>query len=120
MASGNGSAAPVRPMAEREKDFERALAEALAPLDRMMPQRQRAEALRRARGEIVAALDVALKAEKRRIVAALSPEALRREVQQLLDSHTQLLDYVDDLERQPVIAREVKRLRGRGEIPWPL
>jgi hypothetical protein len=101
-------------------DFGLALDAALAPLDRMMGSRWPAEALARARVAIMAAFADATKAEKRRIVAALSPAELRKEVQQLLDSHEALLDYLDDLERQPVIAAEVKKLRARGEIPWPL
>jgi uncharacterized membrane protein len=120
MASGNGASPPVRPVAETEKDFDRTLCAALAPFARMMSQRQRGAALDRARQEILAAVEVALKAEKRRVVAALTPAELRKEVRELLDSHEQLFDYVDNLGRQPVIAREIKRLRSRGEIPWPL
>jgi hypothetical protein len=101
-------------------EFEQALDAALLPLDRMMGSRWRAAALARARGEIMAAFADAQKAEKRRLVAALTPAELRKEVRALIDSHEALLDYLDDLERVPVIAREVKRLRSRGEIPWPL
>jgi hypothetical protein len=101
-------------------DFALALARALAPFGIMMSSRQRVEAIARARREILAAVELALKAERRRTVAALTPAQLRKEVRELLDSHTQLLDYLDDLMRCPVIAGEVRRLRARGEIPWPL
>jgi exonuclease VII small subunit len=47
---------PVRPMA----DFEGALDQALAPLDRVMGSRQRGEALARARREILAAAEAAI------------------------------------------------------------
>jgi hypothetical protein len=136
MASGNGASAPVRPMAETaanggiphqpdrveasSADFTLAVDGALAPLDNMMGPRARAVAIANARREILAAADAAMKAEKRRIVAALTPAQLRKEVRELLDAHEQLLDYIDDLERQPVIAGEVRRLRSSGEIRWVL
>jgi hypothetical protein len=84
--------------------FETALAAALAPLDRMMPQRQRAEALARAQREILAAAAVALAAERRRVVQMTTAAELRREVRALLDSHGALLDQLDEIERVPVIA----------------
>jgi hypothetical protein len=131
MASGNGTSSQVRPPAETRSssgrrdldtsaDFDRALALGLAPLDRLMPRRQRTEALARARQQIVAAAEVTMKAEKRRIVAALTPVQLRKEVRELITSHEQLLDYIDTIERWPRIGEELKRLRCRGEIPWPL
>jgi hypothetical protein len=149
MGLGNGASASVRPAAEtrslskncgaaetakpdfarvqnggaaelHKPDFELALDRALAPFNRMMSQRQRTEAIARARSQILLAVEVAMKAERRRVVAELTPAQLRKEVRELLDSHTELLDYLDDLERQPVIAGEVRRLRARGEIPWPL
>jgi hypothetical protein len=100
--------------------FETALGAALAPLDRLLPQRRRVEALARARGEILAAFDAALAAERRRVVRATTPPELRTEVGQLLDSHDELLDYLEDIERQPVIAAELQRLRCSGEIRWVL
>ena len=80
----------------------------------------RAAAIANARREILVAFVAALKAEKRRLVAALTPAQLRKEVRELLDAYTSVLDYLDDLDRQPVIAAEERRLRARGEIPWPL
>jgi hypothetical protein len=131
MGLGNGASAPVRPTTETRSpignggtaeidkpDFDRALDQALAPLEGMMGPRARAAALARARREILAAVEVAMKAEKRRLVAALTPAQLRKEVRELLDAYTSVLDYLDDLDRQPVIAAEVRRLRARGEIPW--
>jgi hypothetical protein len=131
MVLANGAAPPVRPTSEipgqngaaaemAKPDFELAVDQALAALDSMMGPRARAAAIANARREILAAADAALKAEKRRTVAALTPAQLRKEVRESLDAHTALLDFVDDLERQPVIAGEVKRLRSRGELPWPL
>jgi DNA primase len=131
MPFDSATSAAVRPTAETgsrsrrhdletSPDFDRALCAALAPLNQMMPQRQRAEALARARREILAAAAALMKAERRRVVQMTSPAQLRDEVLELVNSHEALLDYIDDLERQPVIAREVKRLRSRGEIPWPL
>jgi hypothetical protein len=125
------ASAPVRPMSEtpmqnggaaetHKPDFTLALDAALVMLDRLMPQRQRVEALCRARREILEAAAAAMKAEKRKIVAALTPAQLRKEVRELLDAHEAVLDYLDDLERQPVIAGELKRLRRSGQIPWPL
>jgi hypothetical protein len=55
-------------------------------------------------------------AERRRVVQATTTAQLRAEVLKLIASHEGLLD----LERQPVIAGEVRRLRARGEIPWLL
>jgi hypothetical protein len=133
MASGNGASTSVRPMAETRSptrnggaaetgkpDFQLALDQALAALDNMMGPRQRAAAIANARREILVAFAAAVKTEKRKIVAALTPAQLRKEVRELLDSHEALLDYIDDLERQPVIAGEVRRLRRSGAIPWPL
>jgi hypothetical protein len=113
--------ASVRPATEtRCADFAGALDATLASLDKIVGSSQRAREFARARREILAAADATMKAEKRRIVAALTPAWLRKEVRELIDSHEALLDYIDDLERQPVIAGEVQRLRSRGEIPWPL
>jgi hypothetical protein len=61
-----------------------------------------------------------VKAERRRVVQAMTPARLRKEVLELIDSHARLLDYLDDIERQPVIAAEVNRLCRSGAIPWPL
>jgi hypothetical protein len=36
---------------------------------------------------------------------------LRNEVRALVDSHDELLDYLDDIEHQPAIAAELQRLR---------
>jgi acyl-CoA reductase-like NAD-dependent aldehyde dehydrogenase len=120
MVSGNGASEPVRPMAETEKDFERAIASALAPLDRMMPARQRAEALSRARREILAAAEAIAAAERKRVAQAMTPAALRKQILDLVASHQELLDYIDDIGRVPVIAAEMRRLRCRGEIGWML
>jgi hypothetical protein len=124
MVLANGASAPVRPTAETPAEmegfFDRALDAALAGLDRMMGPRQRAAAIASARREIFTAAEALVKAERRKTVAELTPVQLRREIQQLLDSHTQLLDYLDDLDRQPVIAAEVRRLRRSGQLPWPL
>jgi hypothetical protein len=131
MVLANGASAPVRPTAENvsssfqneletSADFDRALDAALAGLDRMMGPRARTAAIANARCEILAAVDVLLKAEKRRIVAELTPARLRMEVRELLDAHESVLNYVDDLTRSPVIAAEVQRMRRTGQIPWPL
>jgi hypothetical protein len=92
--STNGGAAETT-----KPDFELAFDAALASIDKIMGSRQRAREFARARREILAAADVMMKAEKRQIVAALTPAQLRREVRELLDSHAALLDYIDDLER---------------------
>jgi hypothetical protein len=131
MVLANGAAAPVRPTSEipsgngvaaetAKPDFELALDEALAALPAVAGPRTHAAAVARVRQLIVTAAEALMRAEKRRIVAALTPAQLRKEVRELIDSHEALLDYIDDLERQPVIAGEVKRLRARGELPWPL
>jgi hypothetical protein len=86
----------------------------------MMGPRARAAAIANARREILAAVEVALEAEKRKIVAAMSPARIRTEVAALIQSHTELLDYIDAIERWPRIGEELKQLRVRGEIPWPL
>jgi hypothetical protein len=121
MPLDNGASAPVRPATEnRHPDFEHALVLALASLDRLMPQRQRAEALVRARREILAAVSATMAAERRRVVQMTTSAQLRREVIELIDGRDQLLDFIDDLVRQPLIAAEVRRLRCRGEIGWML
>jgi hypothetical protein len=99
-------------------DFDCALCAALASLDRMMPERQRAEALAGARRDILAAAAAALAAERRRAVALVTSRGLREKVRRLVDSHTELLDYLDEIERQPVIAAELQCLRQSGEIRW--
>jgi hypothetical protein len=133
MPLDNGASPPVRPVTETRSlgengaaaetakpDFELALDAALAPLDSIITgPRRRAEAVARARQQIHAAAEALVKAE-RRVVAALTPAQLRKEVLELITSHEALLDYIDDLERQPVIAGEVRRLRCRGEIGWLL
>jgi hypothetical protein len=101
-------------------DFARALDATLASIDKLMGSTQRAREFARARREILAAADAAMKAEKRKIVAALTLAQLRKEVRELLDSHKARLDYIDTIERWPRIGEELKRLRNRGEIPWPL
>jgi hypothetical protein len=127
MVLANGASAPVRPTPEipsgngvatetAKPDFELALDEALAALPAVAGPRTHAAALAHARCEILAAADAALKAEKRKLVAALTPVQLRKEVRELLDAHEALLDFIDDLERQPAIARELRRRRCRGEI----
>jgi hypothetical protein len=102
------------------KPIELALDEALAPLDNMMGPRARAAAIANARREILAAVEALMQAEKRRLVAAMSPAQLRKEVRELLDAYESVLDYVDAIERWPRIGEELKRLRACGEIPWPL
>jgi hypothetical protein len=52
------------------------------------------------------------------VVRATTTAELRKEVRELLDSYEQLLDYVEDLERCPVIAAELQRLRCCGELRW--
>jgi hypothetical protein len=125
MAFGNGASTSVRPTAETpsetEEVFARALDEALAPFGIMMSSRQRTAAIARARREILAAADAMMKAEKRRIVEAERQgdvAELWKEVDELIAAHKAVLNYVDDLERQPVIAGEVRRLRRTGQIPW--
>jgi hypothetical protein len=131
MPLDNGASPPVRPVAENgssfvrpkletSPDFELTLDQVLAGLDQMMGSTWRAEALCRARREILAAVDTLVKAERRKTVAALTPAQLRKEVRELLDSHEALLDYVDTIERWPRIGEELKKLRVRGELPWPL
>jgi hypothetical protein len=112
----NGGAAETH-----EPDFGRALDEALAPLDQLIPgPRRRAEALAHARRAILAAADLALAAERRRVVQMTTPTQLRNQILALVDSHAQLLDLLDDIERCPAIAQELHRLRCRGEIRWEL
>jgi hypothetical protein len=101
-------------------DFDRALCAALAPLDRMMPERQRAEALARARRDILAAAAGALAAERRRAVELVTSRGLREKVRRLVDSHAELLDCLDEIERHPALAGELQRLRSSGEIRWVL
>jgi hypothetical protein len=101
-------------------DFASAVSRVLAMLDRLMPQRQRAAALARARRDILAAAAVALAAEPRRVVEMTTSPELREKVRRLVDSHAELLDYLDDLDRHPVIAGELQRLRCSGEIRWVL
>jgi hypothetical protein len=136
MSLANGASETVRPTAETaanaampnkperleasSADFELALDATLASIDKLMGSTQRAREFARARREILAAADLALKAERRRTVAALTPAQLRKEVRELLDSHEALLDYIDAIERRPRIGEELKRLRACGEIPWPL
>jgi hypothetical protein len=57
-------------------------------------------------------------ATRRSVVRATTTAELRTEVLELAESHDQLLDYLEDLERCPAIAAELQRLRSRGEIPW--
>jgi hypothetical protein len=101
-------------------ELEQSIAAVLRSLDKLMGSRERAFALTRARHELRAALELALKAERRRVVRATMPAKLRKDVLALADSHNELLDYLDELERQPVIAAELQRLRCRGEICWLL
>jgi hypothetical protein len=101
-------------------DFELALDQALSTLDQPLGPRRRLEALARAKQQILAAAAAMVAAERRRVVQALTPARLRKEVRELLDVYEAVLDYVDDLERQPVIAGEVRRLWCRGEIRWML
>jgi hypothetical protein len=101
-------------------ELEQSIAAALAPLDKLMGSRERAFALTRARHEIRAAIESALKAERRRVVQEMTSAELRAQVLELVASHEALLDFVDDLERQPMIAAELRRLRCRGEIRWLL
>jgi hypothetical protein len=54
--------------------------------------------------------------ERRRVVQMTTMSQLRREVLELIESREQLLDYIDDLERQPVIAAEMRRLRCRAAV----
>jgi hypothetical protein len=56
------------------------------------------------------------KAERSRVVQMTSPAQLRSQILALVDSHDELLNLVQDLERQPVIAAEMRRLRCCGEI----
>jgi hypothetical protein len=121
MPFDSSAAEPVRPMAETcYADFACALDQALAPLDSVMGPRRRTEALTLARQQIHAAAAAMVAAERGRVVRATTTAQLRAEVLELAESHEALLELLDDLERRPVIAAELRRLRCRGEIKWML
>jgi hypothetical protein len=101
-------------------ELEQAIATVLRSLDKLMGSRERAFALTRARHELRAAIEPALKAERRRVVRATTDAQIRKEVLEIIAERDALLDFVDDLQRQPMIAAEVRRLRARGEIRWLL
>jgi hypothetical protein len=112
---------PVRQKSEDLQSFDHAVLAALAPLDTIITgPRRRAEALAGARQQIHAAAAALVAAERRRVVQMTTSGQLRKQVLELVAAYEELCDFVDDIERQPVIAGEVKRLRCRGEIRWVL
>jgi hypothetical protein len=86
MPLDNSGSPPVRPATEISSNFEGAVCAALAPLDQLIVGvRRRAEAIAGARRAILAAADVALKAERRRVVQMTTSALLRNQILALVE-----------------------------------